>query len=117
MKALTFAVLLALGADPEAPKAERLAVAREGYTTAENRFRMGLATIDAVGTWSRRLRDAARETGTAPATAAQEHLDRMKSLEASAKAAFEKGTAGKEALLEARWQRSDAAAELAALKP
>ena len=63
--------------------------AKAAFNAVETDFRGGLATCEDVYVWSRRWLDAERSSN---ASAAKDHLARMKALETRVKASFNAGT-------------------------
>jgi hypothetical protein len=119
MRAANFVVMavlaLALPTPAEPPpsdaklKQERVDLATQGYTAASAALKAGTGTADRIPVWSKRMLDAKREAGGDEAVALFEHLERMKALETAVKAQVESGMASKSALLEASYERVEAA--------
>lgn len=91
--------------------AERLAVAKEGFSLAMESVVAGVSRLDVVSGWSRRWAEAALAAEPNPAdriAALREHLARMKQIEDRAQAMHEAGLMNRLDLLSARHARIEA---------
>jgi hypothetical protein len=85
----------------------RTDTAARAYAMVEARYKSGTADIESVYRWSVRWLDAQRDA--APKPAAQDHLKRMQTLEAAAKARVSSGIAPADEAVAAEYFKAEAA--------
>jgi len=97
---------------------QRAEVAREGLKAAQNDFRAGRGTGEALADWSRKLAEAEMDRGNRKAglAALEEHVQRVKQLEKMAQRQVDAGIISARDLAAVRYTRLDAEIWLARVK-
>jgi RNA polymerase sigma factor (sigma-70 family) len=97
---------------------QRAEAAREGFKAAQQEFRAGVGTGEALAGWSRKIAEAELDRGNRKAglAALEEHVERLKELEKVTQARFDAGRVSPQDLVAARYARLDAEIWLARVK-
>jgi hypothetical protein len=98
----------AAGATPKELAAARTEAAKAAFEAVKASVAVGRDPTEAIYTWSVRWLTAQLEGGAKAPAALEDHLQRMKELEAAVTAKFQSGTAAKGDTLAAAYYRAEA---------